>query len=312
MKNIITEMLGIKYPIIQGGMIWNSGYKLASAVSNAGGLGLIGAGSMNPDLLEEHIIKAKEATDKPFGVNIPLIYSHTEDFVRIIIEKEVKVVFTSAGSPKKYTHQLKKAGITVFHVVSNPELAKKCENAGVDGIVAEGFEAGGHNGREELTTLTLVPQVVDAVSVPVLAAGGISCGRQMAAVFALGAKGVQIGSLFALTKESSSHPAFKELCLRSASADTVLALKKLIPVRLVKSSFCDKVLEAEEKGASKEELSELLGRGRAKAGMFEGNMEKGELEIGQGVGMINQLKTAGEVVDSLIDEFKRTAGKDLD
>lgn len=302
-------MFGIKYPVVQGGMIWNSGWKLASAVSNAGGLGLIGAGSMTPELLEEHITKARKATDKPFGVNIPLIYSHTDEFIRIIIDKGVKVVFSSAGSPKKHTPVLKEAGIKVFHVVSTPILAKKCEDAGVDGVVAEGFEAGGHNGREELTTLTLIPQVVDSVSIPVLAAGGISCGRQMAAAFALGAEGVQIGSLFALTKESSSHQAFKELCLNSSSADTVLALKKLIPVRLVRSRFCDEVLEAEERGASKEELSELLGKGRAKAGMFDGDLEKGELEIGQGVGMINELRSVQQVFDSLMAEFKNTVGK---
>jgi enoyl-[acyl-carrier protein] reductase II len=306
MRTRVTELLGIDLPIVQGGMIWNSGWKLARAVSEAGGLGLIGSGSMKPDLLREHVRKAKGNTKKPFGVNIPLIYKYGAEMGRICAEEAVPIVFTSAGSPKKLTPQLRAAGIRVFHVVSTPELAKKCEDAGVDGVVAEGFEAGGHNGRDELATMALVPMTVEAVSIPVLAAGGIATGAQMAAALALGADGVQVGSRFAATIEGSGHEAFKDSVLRAGPTDTVLTLKKHVPVRLIKNRFCREVLEAEAKGAGREELAELLGTGRSRIGMFEGNLDDGELEIGQVSGLIHDLPSAGDVVRRLAADCLET------
>lgn len=299
----IQRLFNIKYPIIQAGMIWCSGWELASAVSNAGGLGLIGSGSMYPEILREHIRKCKKATNKPFGVNVPLLYPNIEEHIKIIIEENVKIVFTSAGNPKTWTNDLKQHGITVVHVVSNVKFAIKCEEAGVDAIVAEGFEAGGHNGREETTTLVLIPQVKKAISIPLIAAGGISSGKAIAAVFALGAQGAQIGSRFVTTQESSAHINFKNAIVNAKEGDTLLSLKKLTPVRLLKNSFFEKVNELEKKGADVEELSNLLGRGRAKKGMFEGNLEEGELEIGQVSGGIDKIQTVKEVMDELIEEY---------
>jgi len=301
--NRICDLFGIKYPIIQGGMVWCSGWRLASAVSNAGGLGLIGAGSMHPEVLREHIRKCSEATDKPFGVNIPLMYPQIDEIVKIVVEEKVKVVFTSAGNPKAWTSYLKQNGIKVAHVVSSAKFAEKCEAAGVDAIVAEGFEAGGHNGREETTTLCLIPSVRKATSLPLISAGGIATGAAMLAVMALGAEGVQMGTCFALTKESSAHDNFKELCLSLNEGDTKLLLKKLAPVRLVKGKFFSQVEEAEARGASVEEMRELLGKGRAKKGIFEGNLDEGELEIGQVASLIHELKPVAEVVKEVIDEF---------
>jgi enoyl-[acyl-carrier protein] reductase II len=303
--NRITHLFNIQYPIIQAGMIWCSGWELASAVSNAGGLGLIGSGSMYPDILRAHIKKCKKATDQPFGVNLPLLYPQTDDHMQVILEEKVNIVFTSAGNPKKYTSLLKENGIIVVHVVANVKFAKKCEEAGVDAIVAEGFEAGGHNGIEETTTMCLIPQVVKAVSVPVIAAGGIASGRSMLAAFALGAEGVQIGSRFAASVESSAHANFKQAILNTDDGSTQLALKKVIPVRLIKNKFYQKVKEAEERGASAEELKEILGRGKAKLGMFEGNIDEGELEIGQTSGYINEIIPAGKIVQEIIDEFRK-------
>lgn len=301
--NRICDLFGIKYPIIQGGMVWCSGWRLASAVSNAGGLGLIGAGSMHPEVLREHIRKCSEATDKPFGVNIPLMYPQIDEIMKIVVEEKVTVVFTSAGNPKAWTSYLKQNGIKVAHVVSSAKFAEKCEAAGVDAIVAEGFEAGGHNGREETTTLCLIPSVRKATSLPLISAGGIATGAAMLAVMALGAEGVQMGTCFALTKESSAHDNFKELCLSLNEGDTKLLLKKLAPVRLVKGKFFSQVEEAEARGASVEEMRELLGKGRAKKGIFEGNLDEGELEIGQVASLIHELKPVAEVVKEVIDEF---------
>lgn len=303
-NNPICNLFNIEKPIIQAGMIWCSGWRLASAVSNAGGLGLIGSGSMYPDVLREHIQKCKAATNKPFGVNVPLLYPNIEDHIKIIIEEGVKIVFTSAGNPKTWTSHLKQHGITVVHVVSAVKFALKCQEAGVDAIVAEGFEAGGHNGREETTTMVLIPQVTEAVNIPVIAAGGISNGKQMAAAFALGATGVQIGSRFVTTPESSAHPNFKESVIKAKEGDTQLTLKQLTPVRLIKNKFFNEVNEAEKKGASTEDLQKLLGRARAKKGMFEGDLDEGELEIGQVSGMINEIKPAKEIVEEIFSEFR--------
>ena len=289
--------------MVQGGMIWCSGWELAAAVSNAGGLGLIGSGSMYPDVLREQIKKCKQATNNPFGVNIPLLYPNIEEHIKIIIEEGVKIVFTSAGNPKTWTNQLKSHGITVVHVVSNVKFATKCQEAGVDAIVAEGFEAGGHNGREETTTLVLIPQVKKAITIPLIAAGGIGSGKAMAAAFALGAEGVQIGSRFVTTQESSAHINFKNAIVEAKEGDTQLSLKQLTPVRLLKNPFSEKVSELEKKGASVEELSNLLGRGRAKKGMFEGDLIEGELEIGQVSGAIDKIQTVKEVVDEIVAEY---------
>lgn len=301
--NRICHLFGIKYPIIQGGMVWCSGWHLASAVSNAGGLGLIGAGSMYPDVLREHIRKCRQATDNPFGVNIPLMYPRIGEIMNIVVEEGVKIVFTSAGNPKAWTGFLHQHGILVAHVVSSTKFAAKCEEAGVDAIVAEGFEAGGHNGREETTTLCLVPAVRRATTLPLLAAGGIATGEGMLAAMALGAEGVQIGTRFALTEESSAHPAFKDHCLRLSEGETILTLKQLSPVRLVKNSFYNQVAEAESKGVSVDELRALLGRGRAKKGIFEGDLSEGELEIGQTSAMLRKLQTVDEVMKELVEGF---------
>jgi enoyl-[acyl-carrier protein] reductase II len=303
--NRVTHLFNIQYPVIQAGMIWCSGWELASAVSNAGGLGLIGSGSMYPDILRTHIIKCRKATEQPFGVNLPLLYPQTEEHIQVILEEKVKIVFTSAGNPRKYTSILKENGITVVHVVANVKFAKKCEEAGVDAVVAEGFEAGGHNGIEETTTMCLIPQVANAVKIPVIAAGGIASGRTMVAAFALGAEGVQIGSRFAATTESSAHENFKQAIIHADEGSTQLMLKKLIPVRLVKNKFYEQIREAEERGASKEELKEILGHARAKLGMFEGNLDDGELEIGQASGYINEIIPAGKIVQEIIDEFRK-------
>lgn len=303
--NRICDLFGIKYPIIQGGMVWCSGWRLASAVSNAGGLGLLGAGSMHPDTLREHIRKCKAATDKPFGVNVPLMYPEIESLMNILVEEEVKIVFTSAGSPKKWTPFLKEHGMTVAHVVSSSLFAVKCEEAGVDAIVAEGFEAGGHNGREETTTLCLIPAVRRATSLPLIAAGGIGTGDAMLATFALGAEGVQIGTRFALTEESSAHENFKQLCLSLNEGDTKLLLKKLAPTRLAKGYFKTAVEEAEAQGASVEDMRALLGKGRAKKGIFEGNLEEGELEIGQVAALFRKEQTVSEVMEELVADYRK-------
>ncbi|MBQ1798710.1 MAG: nitronate monooxygenase [Muribaculaceae bacterium] len=306
MKTRITELFGIEYPIIAGGMVWVSGWRLASAVSNAGGLGLIGAGSMHPDTLREHIVKCKAATNKPFGVNVPLMYPEIETIMNIIVEEGVKVVFTSAGSPKKWTGWLKEHGVTVVHVVSSSVFARKCEEAGVDAVVAEGFEAGGHNGREETTTMCLIPAVRRATTLPLIAAGGIASGEAILAAQALGAEGVQVGTLFALTQESSASDAFKQLCLNLKEGDTRLQLKKLAPARLVRNEFSDAVQQAEDEGASADQLRELLGRGRAKRGIFEGDLEQGELEIGQAASQLcgQPVKTVDEVMNDLLTAYR--------
>jgi len=306
MKNRITELFNIELPIIQAGMIWCSGWELASAVSNAGGLGIIGAGSMYPEILREQILKCKAATDKPFAVNLPLLYPSIEEHVQTIIDLKVPIVFTSAGSPKKWTPLFKQHGIKVVHVVSNVVFAQKSEAAGVDAIVAEGFEAGGHNGREETTTLCLIPLVSDAVTIPVIAAGGIGSGRAMAAVFALGAEAVQIGSLFVASPESSAHQNFKNLIVEASEGATELSLKQLTPVRLLKNKFYNDIQEAQQNNASTQDLKELLGRGRAKKGMFEGDLTEGELEIGQISSAINSIKPASEIVNEVWDEFNET------
>lgn len=303
MENRLCQLLDIQYPIIAGGMVWCSGWRLASAVSNAGGLGLIGAGSMHPDVLREHIQKCKEATDKPFGVNVPLMYPEIEKVMDILMEEGVKIVFTSAGNPKTWTSRLKEQGMKVIHVVSSSKFARKCEEAGVDAIVAEGFEAGGHNGREETSTMCLIPHVRRATSLPLIAAGGIGTGAGMLAAFALGAEGVQIGTRFALTKESSAHEAFKQLCLSLNEGDTKLLLKKVSPTRLVKGTFATEVEEAEARGASVDELRTILGKGRAKKGIFEGNLEEGELEIGQIASLFREEQSVGEVMQELISDF---------
>jgi enoyl-[acyl-carrier protein] reductase II len=303
MTNKITQLFNIKYPIIQGGMIWVSGYKLASAVSNAGGLGLIGAGSMYPEILREHIQKCKKATNKPFGVNVPMLYPDIEKIMDIIVEEGVKIVFTSAGNPKTWTSFLKEKGITVVHVVSSVKFALKAEEAGVDAIVCEGFEAGGHNGREETTTFALVPMVKELLKIPVIAAGGIASGRGMLAAMVLGADGVQIGSRFAATEESSAHQNFKNIIIDVKDGGTQVTLKELAPVRLVKNKFYDEIQELYLENPSKEKLKELLGRARAKKGMFEGDLENGELEIGQIAGLIHEIKPAKDVLEEIISEF---------
>lgn len=303
MNNRITSLFGIKYPIISGGMVWCSGWRLASAVSNAGGLGLIGAGSMHPETLREHIQKCKAVTDKPFGVNVPLMYPEIEAIMDIIISEGVKIVFTSAGNPKLWTKKLQDNGIKVAHVISSSKFALKCEEAGVDVVVAEGFEAGGHNGREETTTMVLIPQVRKSISIPLIAAGGIGTGSAMLAAFALGAEGIQMGTRFALTQESSASKEFKELCINLKEGDTILSLKKLSPTRLIKNDFYTTVQEAEDRGATAEEMRGILGRGRAKKGIFEGDLSEGELEIGQVSSLIEDLPTAADVVNSVIEEY---------
>ena len=307
MENRITRLFGIEYPIVQGGMVWCSGWRLASAVSNAGGLGLLGAGSMHPETLREHIVKCKAATTKPFGVNIPLMYPQIDEIMQLVADEGVKIVFTSAGSPKKWTNWLHERGITVVHVVSSSLFARKAKEAGVDAVVAEGFEAGGHNGREETTTLCLIPAVRKATSLPLIAAGGIATGEAILAVRALGAEGVQIGTRFALTAESSASEAFKNLCLDLQEGDTRLLLKKLSPTRLVRGRFSDAVAEAEAAGATADELRTLLGRGRAKLGIFEGNLEEGELEIGQVASLLRGkgIQTVSEVMDELLAEYRK-------
>lgn len=301
--NRVTALFKIKYPIIQGGMIWNSGYKLASAVSNSGGLGLIGAGSMYPDVLREHIQKCKKATTMPFGVNVPMLYPNIEEIIQIIIEENVKIVFTSAGNPKLWTSHLKENGITVVHVVSSSKFALKAQEAGVDAIVAEGFEAGGHNGREETTTFTLIPIVREKISVPLIAAGGIATGKGMLAAMVLGADGVQMGSRFAATFESSAHDNFKKAIVDTAEGDTQLTLKELTPVRLIKNKFFNDIQNLYSKCPTPEDLKLLLGRARAKKGMFEGDLEEGELEIGQIAGLINKIDTVDVVITEIIDEY---------
>lgn len=301
--NRITSLFQVEHPIIQGGMVWCSGWRLASAVSNAGGLGLLGAGSMHPDTLREHIQKCRKATDRPFGVNMPLMYPQIDEIMNLLVEEEVKIVFTSAGNPKLWTPFLKEHGMTVVHVVSSSKFARKCEEAGVDAVVAEGFEAGGHNGREETTTLCLIPAVRRATSLPLIAAGGIGTGRGMLAAMALGAEGVQIGTRFALTEESSAHPGFKAHGLFLEEGDTKLLLKKLSPTRLVKGGFRQAVEEAEARGASADELRELLGRGRAKLGIFEGDLENGELELGQVASLFRQSQTVAEVMKEITTEY---------
>lgn len=303
MKNKIADIFGIKHPIIQAGMVWTSGWRLASAASNAGCLGLIGSASMYPDVLREHIQKCKRATDKPFGVNVALLYPDIEKIMNIIAEEGVKIVFTSAGNPKTWTGWLKERGIKVAHVVGSVKFAQKSEEAGCDAVVAEGFEAGGHNGREETTTMVLIPMVRDKIKIPLIAAGGIATGRQMLAAFALGADGVQIGSRFAASEESSLHANFKKKITELNEGDTKLSLKKLVPVRLVKNKFYKQVQDAEDKGASSEELSKLLGRARAKLGMFEGDLEEGELEIGQVSSMIKEIKPVKKIVEEIISEY---------
>ncbi|MEW5677321.1 nitronate monooxygenase [Flavobacterium enshiense] len=303
--NKITQLFNIKYPIVQGGMIWNSGYKLASAVSNAGGLGLLGAGSMYPEVLREHIQKCKQATDKPFGVNVPMLYPNIEEIMNIIVEEGVKIVFTSAGNPKTWTSFLKEKGITVVHVVSSSKFALKAQEAGVDAVVAEGFEAGGHNGREETTTMTLIPMVRENITIPLIAAGGIATGQGMLAAMVLGADGVQMGSRFAASFESSSHDNFKQTILEVKEGDTHLTLKELAPVRLVKNKFYNDVQELYAKCPTTDELKTLLGRARAKRGMFEGDLDEGELEIGQIAGLIHDIKPVQQIVDDVMIEFEK-------
>lgn len=302
-NNRITQLFKIDYPIIQAGMVWASGWRLASAVSNAGGLGLIGAGSMYPDVLREHIQKCKKATTRSFGVNVPLLYPDLDQHFDIIVEEGVKIVFTSAGNPKTWTQQLKEKGITVVHVVSSSKFALKAQEAGCDALVAEGFEAGGHNGREETTTMVLVPAVVNAVDIPVMAAGGIATGRQMLAAMVLGAEGVQIGSRFVASEESSSHVNFKKAVINAAEGDTHLSMKALTPVRLLKNQFFEQVAAAEKRGASTDELKELLGKSRAKRGMMEGKLDEGELEIGQVSALLKEVLPACEIVKNIWEEF---------
>ena len=302
-RNRITELFGIQYPIIQAGMVWASGWRLASAVSNAGGLGLIGSGSMYPDVLREHIRKCKAATALPFGVNIPLLYADIDKHISIVIEEKVRIVFTSAGNPKTWTSVLKEKGITVVHVVSSGKFAKKAGEAGCDAVVAEGFEAGGHNGREETTSMVLIPAAVNAVKIPVIAAGGIATGKQMLAAMVMGAEGVQMGSRFVASEEASSHINFKNAVINATEGDTILSMKQLTPVRLMKNKFYREIAEAESRGASVEELRTLLGRARAKKGMFEGNMDEGELEIGQVSSSLDSILPAGEIVKKVWQEF---------
>ncbi len=302
--NRITSLFNIKYPIIQGGMIWNSGYKLASAVSNAGGLGLIGAGSMYPEVLREHIQKCQKATSRPFGVNVPMLYPNVEEILKIIVEEGVKIVFTSAGNPKTWTSYLKENGITVVHVVSSSVFALKAQEAGVDAVVAEGFEAGGHNGREETTTLTLIPMVKEKIKIPLIAAGGIATGKGMLATMVLGADGVQMGSRFVASVESSAHDNFKNTVVNTKEGETQLTLKELAPVRLIKNKFFQEVQDLYAQGATKEDLIQLLGRARAKRGMFEGNLDDGELEIGQIAGLIHKIQPVHEIIEEIISEFE--------
>lgn len=303
-NNSICSLFGIRYPLIQAGMVWASGWELASSVSNAGGLGLLGSGSMYPEVLRDQIRKCKTATDKPFGVNLPLLYPDLDKHLQIIIEEGVKIVFTSAGNPKLYTSLLKENGIKTAHVVSSSKFAKKAEEAGCDAVVAEGFEAGGHNGREETTSMVLIPLVRESVTIPVIAAGGIATGKQMLAAMVLGADGVQIGSRFVATPEASSHRLFKEAIIKAEEGDTQLMMKPVVPVRLLKNNFYKQVAEAEARGASKEELISLLGKGRAKKGMFEGDLDEGELEIGQVSAMIREIKLAKDVVEEIIEEYQ--------
>ncbi|NNC50059.1 MAG: nitronate monooxygenase [Flaviramulus sp.] len=304
MSNRITTLFNIKYPVIQAGMIWNSGWRLASAASNSGILGLLGAGSMYPEILREHIQKCKKATDKPFGVNVPMLYPNIQEIMDIIVEEGVKIVFTSAGNPKTWTSWLKERGITVVHVVSSVKFALKAQEAGVDAIVAEGFEAGGHNGRDETTTLTLIPMVKEHINIPLIAAGGIATGQAMLATMILGADGVQVGSRFVASEESSSHIAFKQKVVDAKEGDTQLTLKELAPVRLIKNKFYNEVQELYKKAPTVDQLRELLGRARAKKGMFEGDLEEGELEIGQISGLIHDIKPVSQIVTDLMDEFE--------
>ena len=304
MKNRITDLFNIQFPIVQAGMIWNSGWRLASAVSNAGGLGLLGAGSMYPEVLREHIIKCKKATSKPFGVNVPLLYSNIEELMEVIISEGVQIVFTSAGNPKVHTARLKENNITVVHVVSSVKFALKAQEAGVDAIVAEGFEAGGHNGREETTTFTLIPMVKEKLQLPLIAAGGIANGKGMLAAMILGADGVQVGSRFVASNEASSHPDFKKMVIASKEGDTQLTFKELAPVRMLKNHFYEEVMQLYSTNPTKEQLIKLLGRARAKKGMFEGDMENGELEIGQIAGLIHDIKPAAQIVQEMIFEFE--------
>ena len=304
MQNRITELFNIQYPLIQAGMIWNSGWRLASAVSNAGGLGIIGSGSMYPEIFLEHVQKCKKATDKPFGVNVPMLYPDIDKIIDIIIDEEVKIVFTSAGNPKTYTSKLKEHGITVVHVVSSVKFALKSQEAGVDAVVAEGFEAGGHNGRDETTTFTLIPMVKEKIAIPLIAAGGIATGRGMLAAMVLGADAVQVGSRFVASEESSSHQAFKKMVVDAKEGDTMLTLKELAPVRMLKNKFFQEVMELYTQNPKKEQLIELLGRARAKKGMFEGDLEEGELEIGQIAGLIHDIKPAAQIVEEMIAEFE--------
>lgn len=308
-NNRVANLFGIRYPVISGGMVWCSGWRLAAAVSEAGGLGLIGSGSMKPELLREHIRKCRNATDKPFGVNVPLMYRYAEQIMHVIADEGVPIVFTSAGNPKTWTGFLHDAGCKVAHVVSSSRFALKSRDAGVDAVVAEGFEAGGHNGREESTTMVLVPQVRGAIDIPLIAAGGIASGEGMAAAFALGAEGVQMGTRFALTQESSASDAFKRLCIGLDEGGTMLALKKLSPTRLVRNDFYDRVAEAESRGATAGELGELLGRGRSRLGIFEGDLSEGELEIGQIASFIRDLPTAGEVVGRVVGEYEKAVAE---
>lgn len=305
MNNRITSLFGIKYPIISGGMVWCSGWRLASAVSNAGGLGLIGSGSMSPEILREHIHKCKKATLQPFGVNVPLLYHHTEEIMKVIIEEKVPIVFTSAGNPATWTKELQNNSIKVAHVVSSTKFAIKSEKAGVDAIIAEGFEAGGHNGREETTTMVLIPQVRKAISIPLIAAGGIASGKGMLAAFALGAEGVQMGTRFALSQESSANAGFKHLCIHLDEGDTILSLKKVSPTRLIKNDFYKEIEAAENRGATAEEIRTILGRGRTKKGIFEGDLSNGELEIGQISSMIKEIPTAQTIIKQIIAEYNK-------
>jgi len=309
MNSKITKLFKIEYPIIQAGMIWNSGWRLASAVSNAGGLGLLGAGSMYPEVLREHIQKCKKATSKPFGVNVPMLYPNIEEIIQIIIEEGVKIVFTSAGNPKTHTQRLKENGITVVHVVSSVKFALKSQEAGVDAVVAEGFEAGGHNGREETTTFTLIPMVKEHLKIPLIAAGGIATGRGMLAAMILGADGVQVGSRFVASEESSAHIAFKNRVAEAKDGDTILTLKELAPVRLLKNKFAEEVMELYKTNPSVDEIRALLGRARAKKGMFEGDLENGELEIGQIAGLINNVMPAADIVKEMVSEFNEAIAK---
>lgn len=305
MSRKLVDLFKIKYPIVQGGMIWNSGWRLASAVSNHGGLGLLGAGSMYPDILRENIQKCRQATDKPFGVNIPMLYPNLEEIIEIILQEKIKIVFTSAGNPRLYTSMLKENGITVVHVVSSVKFALKAQEAGVDAVVAEGFEAGGHNGREETTTLTLIPMVREQIAIPLIAAGGIATGRAMLATMVLGADGVQIGSRFAASEESSAHPDFKQAIAQAQEGDTVLTLKELAPVRLIKNKFYQDVVALYQQGATVDDLKKLLGRARAKRGMFEGDLEEGELEIGQVSGLIHSVLPVSEIMKNLLQEYQQ-------